>query len=197
MPSSRFVDDAQIIELYKQGYSQKDIKERYNLSISYVRSVIKSAGYSTQTFRRLDSGIINVVTLLISKGAQYKDIEQICDISAYATDDIVQRFGYLHVSKKARLAGGMPKPTKTTLLTDEFIPCYRAGESFCRLCERLCMDDEAILSAFCLLKPKDIELHKENLHDLIIKDGEAGFSSTAIAKKHKISMSIARKIISG
>jgi len=189
------IDDSDIVEMYKKGFSQNDISEIYGLPVIKIRAVLKAAGFETKDFRALNDEISRIIILLINNGAQFKDIEYVCDVSHYAVREVVASNGLKRVSKKARYSLPPFEPNTSFNGIDYFIESYMNGKSFCYLCNEMKLSDNEILSLYFILVKENLDKHKEALKQLIINDSAYPFSNTALGKKHYISMAIVRKIL--
>ena len=180
------IKDQEIIELYKSGYSQNDIVKQYDVSVTYTRSVLASAGFDTRRFRTLSSTAVKVIETLVDAGIRYVDIERVCDISFHAIRDYIKRSDYRARTKKSPLTNSafshMP----------EFLKAYREGYSFCFLLESMSLEDSDILPAFRCIQEEDIALHRDKLRIKIEECRKAGLSDAGITQKLNISRSVVR-----
>lgn len=191
------ITDEKIIELYKQGISQKDIATKYSVSLGRTQRVLRSAGFPTHSYRAIDNDMKSYVIILINEGCSYFKIESICDIAFHAVRTIVENNNLLGVSNKARYRKSkenieyLPLPEYEPFLTD-----YRNGHSFVFLCNEYSLNADQVIYVFNLISDEDIEEHKKSLTKRIISLNKKGFlSASSIAKQLDISPSIVRKTI--
>ena len=186
------IDDAQIISLYQEGYSQDDIVNQYEIPAWYTRRVLKKAGFKTDNFRCLDDYIVNIVILLIQNGMLFQDIVDVCDISYYTIRDIVRKNNLQYISKKVRNDSSDIEIDSAFNKSVKFLREYNSGKSFCCVCRDLALSDKEILSAFHLIKCSDLTKHRNRLNSIILTALEEKYSITSVARKHMISISVVR-----
>lgn len=188
--------EEKVVEYYDDGYSQKDISAILKISPLITRRILQENGFETRSFRALDDHVMNIVIQLVSKGVLFTDIEDICDIAFLAIRDIVARNNLQYVSRKVR-----NNNPELAILPEgfvrnvEFAERYRAGESFCTLCKAYELSAEQILNEFLSVTKEDIQAHKVMFQEKVLADVKLNFSTTAIARRHCVSMSIVRKIL--
>lgn len=192
---SKNVTPAEIVELYKAGYSQKDIKQKFNLAAPTLRTILHSEGMETHKFRALDENVTNIIIQLISNGIRFADIEEVCSISFHATRDIVARHNLQRASRRARNSNSALALPADYKRKEKFLKRYLAGESFCSLCKDYHLSNEEIIYEFLSITPRQSSKHKRELTQKILADAADGFSPTAIARKHTISMAVVRAIL--
>lgn len=186
--------EEKILSLYRAGHSQKDISIKLKITPLTIRKILQDNGYETHNFRALNENVTNVILLLVRNGVLFSDIENICQISFHAIRDVVARHNLQYESKRVRnkqppvLADGFEQNRK-------FVKKYLSGASFCSLCEEFEFTDEDILNMFLSLDESQILTHKESLRKKVLKDAKKKLSTTAIARKHCISMAIVRNIL--
>ncbi len=193
------VTDAEIIELYRQGLSQKDIVRLYKASLLRTRKVLKTAGFNTSVFHQHDQTTREIILAIVASGATYPDIESICDISVDAVQQLVTQAGMQGLSRQSRAeqaSTAIPRtifPGKASFLTK-----YYTGSGFCELCKQQNLPAELCVYLFwelCTDNGIDLNPHRSGLANAIRLDAECGFSVTSIAKKHSISKSIVRQAL--
>ena len=184
-----------VLELYKAGHSQKDIAEQYKLKPIIVRQILKEKGYNTCRFRALDDHVMEMIILLISHGIQFMDIEKVCHISAHATRDVVARYKMQRTSKRARRDNKLPVLPEGFVQNSSLLERYLEGESFFALCKDLSLNEQQILLEFTAITGEQIQQHTQMLRKKVLQDYKDHFSPTAIARKHTISMSVVRRMV--
>jgi len=186
-----------ILELYQEGYSQKDIAERCSITPKDIRQMLKEAGFETKRFRALDENTINIILQLITKGVQFKEVEDVCNIAVHATRDVVARNNLQRASKRARQEGTQLAVPEDFQKNPEFLIRYLAGESFCALCEEYRLSNDDIVNEFLSFTEAQVRQHNDMLKQKVREDASLHFSPTAIARRRRISMSVVRNILQG
>lgn len=194
--NKEYVTDEEIIELYKQKISQKDISANYAVSLERTRKVLKDAGFPTHTFRATNQDIKKYIIALIKHGCIYFEIEEKCDISFHSVREIVETNNLKGVSRKARFERSKENVTYLYLKNYEpFLNEYRNGYPYVFLCKKHEFNDEQAIYVFNLISEEDIKQHKKGLKEMIIALYEQGLSTTSIASQLDMSQSIVRKIL--
>lgn len=195
------VTDEEIISLYREGLSQKDIVRLYKVSAKRVRSVLKMAGFKTSNYRKIDPEVKKIILTLSNSGAPYHAIEAICDISVDVIRQLVIEKSCQGMSRKARSKKIQGEASKVIFPgRGEFATQFCSGVSFCSLCIRMGLTEDTYVRLFQEIWSKqffeaDINTHRASLSTLIHEDAASGFSITAIARKHVISNSIVRQAL--
>ena len=189
--------ETKIVELYDFGYSQKEISDKVKVSPQIIRGILKNNGFETRKFRALDEQVTSIIISLVKSGVYFAEIEDVCGIAFHAIRDVVARYNLQNASRRARGGNSMPMPVVADgyLRNPEFLKRYLEGESFCALCKYYELSDEQILNEFLSIDKDQVKIHKAVLKDKIIADATHGFSTTSIARRHTVSMSIVRGIL--
>lgn len=189
---------AEIIDLYNQGYSSKDICSAYNVSVAGVRKVLKEAGFDTRSYRKVSDSVVEKVLLLIKNGYSYNKIEQLLHISTHLVREIVLHNG---------LTGFAPKfhhPIKLEInkaeiaddIIEELQELYFCGRFGLVECSDIAgASNQEFLWFVYHLKESDKQTHIRRVRENILKMHREGIPATAIAKGMHISPSIVRKVI--
>lgn len=193
------ISDEQIISLYLNGYSQKDIVAKYKISANRTRTVLKEAGYDTSGFRTLHDRMKQVIRVLAISGVYYLDLERVSDISIHAIRD------YMHLNPQFGVRATLPPKRRNLLDEDtvkqsfpiqqEFLAKYDEGDSFCALAELYKFTDADVMYAYYSIQEGNIRAHQAALLSRILEDQAAGMSTSGIARKHIISRSLVKSLI--
>lgn len=189
------IDDSTIIALFRAGYSQNDIANRYNVSVLHTRAVLQRAGENTRGFRALSDTAQRVIELLVQAGVFYRDIETVCDVSFHAVRDFVERRGLQGKRGHRTVTFIVPKGLKFQRM-DEFLQGYLSGTSFFSMVSLLSLDDTEIILAHRAVSAEHIVKHRANLRIRIEQEHAEGLSPAGIARKLDISRSIVRDLLS-
>ena len=189
------LSNTEIIELYKQGVSQKDISVKYSVSVDHIRTVLRKAGFSTSSFRATSDDIKQYIIALVIFGCTYVEIEEKSDISFHSIREIVINNDLKGASRKARLN----KNSAEVSFSDyhrAFLTDYRNGNSFVSICKKHSFNSEQAIECFNLISKEDIEQHKKSLNNRINKLYSQGLSAASIGQILNISPSIVRRTLS-
>lgn len=193
------VDSSQIIKLYKDGYSAKDICGMFELSALAVRNILRAAGFTTHAYRKIDEVNKDKILLLVKTGYSYKQIERLLHCSFHLIREVIESAGLIGFSPKNH------PPVQLTVNENEvsadalkrLSELYYLGECGLAKCAELAgASDKEFLWFVFHLDDKQIVQHNKYLKINIIKMYSGGMPNTAIAKKMSISHAIVKKIIS-
>jgi len=193
------IEPSEIIKLYKDGYSAKDICGKFDISALTVRNILREAGFTTHIYRKIEKVNIDKILLLVQVGYSYKQIEKLLHCSFHLIREVV---------KGANLIGFSPKNHPPIQLTvkecevsvdvlrrlNEVYSLGKAGLAKCA--EQVGASDKEFLWFVFHLSHNTQAQHNEHLRINIKKMYSDGIPVTAIAKKMSISPAIVKKIIS-
>lgn len=190
------ISDEQIVELYRSGFSQNDIAEKYHVSVQHTRAVLKEAGFNTRGYRALNDTMKTVVLTLVRNGVYYLDIERVTDIAFHAIRELVN-------SKRippSSLENRSPSPPVKIIPSlhefperDEILAKYEHGTSFCVLVDEYSLDEDSILKFYLSISDGSVSRHKASMKKSVFTDLGVGLSLGVIARKNSISKAVARK----
>lgn len=187
-----------IIELYKQGYSCKDICIACNTSPVTVRNHLQAAGFDTRRYRKVSENNRNKVIMLIKAGYPYNQIGNLLQISTHLIREIVESSGLVGFAPKNYL------PVKLTVRENEVSTesirllqqIYRSGKfGLAKCAAQVKVSDKEFLWFVFHLTSNDKHIHNKNLHKNIHKMYENNTPLMAIAKQMDISPALVKKII--
>lgn len=96
------ISNNEILELYNQGFSQKDICNKYNVTITRVREILESAGYLTSNYKKTDKDYIKAISHLLYLGFSQKKISIVMDAPLTTVRDIVHKYNLTGVAVRSR-----------------------------------------------------------------------------------------------
>lgn len=187
-----------IIEMYKQGFSCKDICLACNMSALTVRNYLRSAGFDTRNYRKVSESNREKVVLLIKAGYPYNQIENLLHISTHLVREIVMHAGMIGFAPKNHRPVKLKIKESDISLTsiEKLKALYFSGDYGLAKCSDMLgiTDKEFVWFVFHLSK-EDREKHSANLKSNVIAMYKNQSPVTAIAKQMDISPSIVKKII--
>lgn len=198
MAKKHTFESSEIIKLYKDGYSAKDICSMLNISALMVRNILRNAGFTTHIYRRIEKVNKDKILLLVRAGYSYKQIEKLLHFSFHLIREVVDGAGLIGFSPKNH------PPVQLTINEHEVSPdilkrlseLYYLGECGLAKCaEQVGASDKEFLWFVFHLSNNVQAQHNNNLKINIIKMHSDGIPVTAIAKKMSMSPSIVKKII--
>lgn len=197
------ITDDEIIRLYKEGLSQNDIIRLYQIPVWHSRRVLQAAGFDTKTYRNIHPIVKETVFELAVRGANYFDIERICDISYDVIRESIADQKCQGMSRRNRKAfSQMGEELKSGISFDrsEFAAQYNSGASFCKITIDMELSLEQRIAIFVEFQNNEFHeadpaQHRKGLYEKIRKDAESGLSITTIARRHIISKSVVRKAL--
>lgn len=181
----------EIIRHYKEGYSQKDIQNKFHIPLHRIRSLLLSEGFTTCSYRSITSGTKNIIELLIYEGYSYRMIAQILNISFHVIRELsVNRD--LEESNKERFLLDAPKNSSKY---NEFIEKYKNGNSFLFLYESLSLGLQDVCPIVKELMKEDnlLAMHEKCLNKRIVSMLKKDYPIYMIAKKLRVSVSVVKK----
>ena len=174
----------EIIHLYENGLSQKDIFRMYGTPIEKIRSILQEAGFHTAIYRKLPLEYEQVICILLQGGFSCQRIADVTDISYHVIRSVADRHRN-KTSKKTRTRK-LPVPTEREAM---FLQHYRIGQCFCALSVYLGLLKKEILNCFTLLDDPAIQAHRRALHSCLEKEDLQQSSISSLARKYGISTS--------
>ena len=69
--------EKQIVDLYEKGYSQKDIRASFHVSLPFVRTILIERQYPTTRYRAVSSETKDIIELLVYEQYSYRVISLI------------------------------------------------------------------------------------------------------------------------
>lgn len=198
MVKKQKIDSSEIINLYEEGYSAKDICGIFDLSALTVRNILREAGFLTHTYRKIEKLNKDKILLLVQAGYSYKQIEKLLHCSFHLIREVVEAAGLVGFSPKNR------PPVQLTVNENEVSfdilkrldELYYLGKCGLAKCaEEVGASDKEFLWFVFHLNPADQTKHGNHLKINIIKMHSDGTPVTAIAKKMSISLSIVKKLL--
>ena len=187
-----------IIQLYKKGYSSKDICSYYNVSALMVRNCLRSAGFNTCSYRKISQTNKDKIILLVKAGYSYRQIESLLQISFHFIREVIEAVG---------LIGYAPRnyqPIQLEIKEEEIsiVQINKLQELYCsgkyglaKCSAQIQVTDKEFLWFVFHLTEEDKVKHNKRLSANIKKMYTNNIPITAIAKKMEISPSIIKKII--
>lgn len=130
------ITDKEIIRLYKDGWSQKDIVAKYKCSVIRTRKVLQKNGFDTTAFRKVPETIVEAVKILLSSGMTAKEISKRLDLSIYSINSIISDKGLKGISKKAR----------KNACAEKILALNGENKSACQIAKELDMDYKFVIS---------------------------------------------------
>ena len=196
----------EIIKLYKEGYSQKNIKEHLGhleISLKRIRETLLSNGFCTHNYRAVSEVTKNIIELLIYEGYSYQKISSILDVSFHVIRELSENRN-LDIGKKRREKCDFEilKEERFCLdkdlnlsYYDSFVKEYENGSSFLFLYDKYSMGIQDVCPLVSRIADKQdlIDLHEKNLKKCIDSMLTDGLPVYMIAKKLHVSLSIVRK----
>lgn len=189
------MEQPNIVDLYEDGHSIKDISAQLHIHPSDVRSTLHEAGRTnTRAYRNISPAMVRVVNVMLNHHVAYRDIETYCDISFDAVRGCVER--------SDRRMRGFPRRYEPVGEDDYrfpdfglFLSRYDRGESFTRVVEDLTLTDNQVYAAFYYLwSTVHLHEHQKNMAERVRAQRKSGFSVAAIAKREHISYAVVRAI---
>lgn len=181
----------EIIKLYKEGYSQKDIQNKLHIPLHRIRKLLLSEGFTTCSYRSITSGTKNIIELLIYEGYSYRMIARILNISFHVIRELSENRD-LDESNKERFL--LDAPINSSKY-NEFIEKYKNGNSFLFLYENLSLGLQDVCPIVKELMEQDniLAIHEKCLNKRIVSMLKKDYPIYMIAKKLHISVSVVKK----
>lgn len=198
MAKKHTVDPSKIIKFYEDGYSAKDICGIFNVSSLSVRNILRTAGFTTHNYRKVEQVNKTMIILLVENGYSYKQIENLLHCSFHLIREVVKDAGLIGLSPNNR------PPVKLTVNEGEvsknilkrLSELYYLGQFGLAKCAELVgASDKEFLWFIFHLDHKAQNQHNNNLSINIIKMYSDGIPVSAISKKMNISPAIVKRII--
>lgn len=192
------VEPSEIIKLYKDGYSAKDICSIFDISALTVRKILREAGFSTHIYRKTEKVNKDKILLLVQAGYSYKQIEKLLHYSFHLIREVVEEAGLIGFSPKNRppIQLVVNENEVSMDILKQLTELYDLGKcSLAKCAEQVGASDKEFLWFVFHINPNDQAHHNNQLKINILKMYSNGIPITAIAKKMSISPSIVKKII--
>lgn len=191
------ITNEKIIELYQKGWSQKSIIDHSGVAVSYLRKVLKEAGFLTSSYRAITDQTKEIVIAFIYSGVPIQQIANYTDISFHVIREVTEKNHLQGVSSSIR-----SKKTDNSLpgineeRFEEVKALFVEGKmGLVKICEVLSIPP-AEMVGYALHLNSFIKLHKRNMKDYILSLHKAGVPLSAISKQMNISRSIVKHVIS-
>lgn len=185
-------------QMYKQGYSSKDICLACGISTLTVRTILRKAGFDTRNYRKVSISNKEKVLLLIKAGYSYKQIEGLLHVSTHLIREIVTQADLIGFAPKYHhpIELNISEKDVSFKKIETFKVLYLSGEYGLSKCaEQLGISDEEFLWFVFHLTKNDIETHTKNLREHAIMLYKSQLPASAVAKKLDVSLAIIKKII--
>lgn len=187
-----------VLEMYKQGYSCKDISSTCNLPVLYIRNFLKQHGFNTRIYRKVSVCNKDKVILLIRAGYPYNQIERLLHISTHLIREIVSSNGLTGFAPKYHHAIDfkVKKPDASEPTLNLLRELYFSGMYGLAKCFSVAnASDDLFLWFVYHLNEEDKVLHEKQVKQHILSEYQKDIPVTAIAKAMDISPSIVKKIL--
>lgn len=174
-----------IIDLYEQGYPQKEICGILDLPYYKVNDVLKEQGYNTHSYRNIPEETSNMICLLIKEGYLHSVIADIMDTSVYIVRSVARRNNLQGVTINKRRED----------LENEVIDNYRSGKSRTQISKE-CHHDMGKIKQV-LISSGDLRLpEKDSKDDKIYEAYKKGMSISKIISEYQTGYRRVKRIIS-
>ena len=198
MVREKTITSSDIIELYKQGYSCKDICRVYNLSALMVRTCLRSAGLNTSIYRKVSPSNKEKILLLVKTGYSYREIESLLQTSTHLIREVIEKEDMVGFAPKNHppIELNISEDQVSFSVVDRLNELYSSGQYGLAQCAYLLNVSDAEFLWFVFhLSNEDKENHKKNMINNIKKMYSSAVPVSAIAKKMDVSPSIVKKLI--
>lgn len=174
--------EEKIIEMYKEGYSQKEICSELNILYILTNKVLTSYGFDTKSYRKLPDEIRQNVCFMIKEGYKQQYISDILDISIHMVRDISYTNNLQGVSENKRYLDDKEK----------IIDLYTDGKNITEISRILHADRNRIKNILISSGVYNFPIIKDNL---ILDDYKNGLTLASIIKKHNTGYRRVKRII--
>lgn len=198
MAKKHIIEPSEIIKLYEDGYSAKDICDMFDVSALTVRNILRNAGFATHTYRKTEQVNKDKILLLVQAGYSYRQTEALLHCSFHLIREVMEAAGLIGVSPKNR------PPVQLTVKESEvssdiikqLSELYYLGKCGLAKCaDQVGASDKEFLWFVFHLNDDDQAKHNKHLRINIMKLYAGGIPISVIAKKMCISRAIVKKII--
>lgn len=181
------ITDEEIIALYKNGMSQKDICRKFDICYKHTSEVLKKAGFHTSKYRRCPVKHEDIIYKLYIAGISMSSIAKATDMSFHVIRDIIKR---------------MPSRPERAIYENPFIELndkdalflsrYISGETFLLLCVDLNANNEDLLRFFSCIDENIMKKHSYALCKRLNAEDMQNCTVTSLARKYGISSTVVK-----
>lgn len=193
------ISDFEMIDLYKKGWSQKSISQRFKVSVPYLRNTLKDAGFLTGSYRAISDTTKDILIAFIMSGVSVQQISNYTDISFYAIREVIEKNNLQGCSQKIRLENKDKKEAEVHIDEDvlkQVISLFIKGEmGLIRIAERFSLSSSELVEYASYLTPY-LKEHKRNIKAYILKQNALDLPISTISKQMNISRGIVKQVIS-
>ena len=181
------ITNEEIIALYKNGMSQKDICRKFDICYKRTSEVLKKAGFHTSKYRRCPVKHEDIIYKLYVAGISMSSIAKATDMSFHVIRDVIKRMP--------------PRPERAIYvnphieLNDKdvlFLSRYTSGETFFLLCIDLNANDEDLVRFFSCIDVDIMMKHSYALCKRLKAEDMQNCTVTSLARKYGISSSVVK-----
>lgn len=196
--SKKEVLENEMVKLYQEGYSAKDICDRFNVSSFRTRHVLRRAGFDTRTYRKISDNNKEKILLLVKSGYSYNQIARLLQCSFHLVREVVEGAGMIGYAPKnyPPVELNIKESEVSEDVIKELEELYCSGEYGLSKCAALAKaSDNDFIWFVYYLSPETQTLHDNSVKSYIKNLHVSGIPWTAISKKMDISPSIVKGII--
>lgn len=196
--SKTAIREDEIVKLYQDGYSAKDICDKYSVSTFRVRHILQRAGFDTRTYRKISDNNKDKILLLVKSGYSYNQIGNLLQCSFHLIREVVEGAGLIGYAPKnyPPVQLNIEESDVSADVIDKLDELYSSGEYGLTKCAELVnASDSDFLWFVYHLTPEKQVLHNNMVKGYIKNLDTCGTPWTAISKKMDISPSIVKAII--
>lgn len=182
--SRNLITNNEILDLYNQGFSQKDILQKYKVSIMRIRKVLQQSGHNTASYKKFDDEFILAILELLCAGYKQKDIATLLDCPITTIRDVVHKYDLSGIAIKSRQKAKEEK----------ILQMYKSGVAKPEICQQMKIQTTSLNK---ILKDNGLIVDRSEKYKRIIKLYDQGLTITAICDKENTSYRTVKKVVKG
>lgn len=174
--------DKKIIEMYKAGYSQKEICDQLEAQFNYVNKVLNDYGFNTHDYRHIPTFLKEIICYMIKEGYEQKEISEILDISIHVVRSVCSQNDLQGVAQSKRKKDN----------NDLIVKYYLEGKSMSEISKILHADKRRIKN---VLIQAGVYVSRDVKDQMILDSYNNGDSYPDIVKNHNTGYRRIKRII--
>lgn len=199
------LSDEEVLSLYHQGYSAKNISQTHGINVARISKILRSFGFAPRDYKTSPDYVKRVLHQLILAGFTYLDISKKTNMAysfvkeyASQSEELRERSPELF-ARKVNNASPPIVPLATVCekeMISDFCTAYVNGTSgFCALMKTLQANDEQAVYLFSIIDEEMLKKHNELLFEVIVAEHKQGIPVIGIGKKLGVSPAIVAKVV--
>lgn len=139
------VSPMNVISLYKDGLSQKEISQKTGISLYRIRKELHQNNIETRNYRKRDSLLYEIVHKMLVKGYTYEEISKFLDIPTNSLSH------YIHDNNLQNVGSALRRKERYAVITK----LYNQGYSKTRIMEETSFGRKMVDNAINEMKGSD------------------------------------------